>query len=218
MAPKGKSLEEKRQCILKLYHERKQPFNLKEIEKEGSKLGVVQQSIKDVNASLVDDKYVQNDKIGSGVFFWAFPSKALKDRTNEIDLMEGSSARINQTMEILEAEKREAQESRVQGPERERNMAKLEKLKAREVELNYVLEANKMNDPAEVKRIEVQANTNREHANRWVDNTWAAKSYLVKKKGINSKEADKYLGIKDDFDYFDDSMVPAGTKKQKTRK
>ena len=72
---RGLSLEDKRQVILNLYLSKKEPFNLKEIEHFGSKAGVVQQTIKDVNQSLVDDGMVQADKIGSANFFWSFPSK-----------------------------------------------------------------------------------------------------------------------------------------------
>ena len=49
MGKKGLSLEEKRQKILEIYLERKEVFNLKEIEKIGSQKGVVFQTIKDVN-------------------------------------------------------------------------------------------------------------------------------------------------------------------------
>ena len=58
MGKKGLSLEEKRQKILDIYYERKEVFNLKEIEKIGAKKGVVFQTIKDVNQSLVDDNLV----------------------------------------------------------------------------------------------------------------------------------------------------------------
>jgi hypothetical protein len=58
MGKKGLSLEEKRQKILEIYYERKEVFNLKEIEKIGAKKGVVFQTIKDVNQSLVDDNLV----------------------------------------------------------------------------------------------------------------------------------------------------------------
>ena len=60
---KGKSLDEKRATVLAVYHEFKTPFNLKEIESIASKRGVVQQTIKDVNQSLVDDFMVQSDKV-----------------------------------------------------------------------------------------------------------------------------------------------------------
>lgn len=40
MGRKGVSLQEKRERILHIYHESKEVFNLKEVEKLGSKAGV----------------------------------------------------------------------------------------------------------------------------------------------------------------------------------
>lgn len=52
-------------------------FNLKELEKIAPKeKGIISQSVKEVVQSLVDDGLVDTDKIGSSVYFWAFPSKA----------------------------------------------------------------------------------------------------------------------------------------------
>jgi hypothetical protein len=88
----------------------KEVYNLKELEKLGSKRGVgerfavrhdgaslqpaptltvrsacctpaiaVQQTIEEVVKSLVDDRLVDVEKIGSGNFFYSFPSKAFID-------------------------------------------------------------------------------------------------------------------------------------------
>jgi hypothetical protein len=72
---KGLSMEEKQERILKIYYREKTCLSLKEIEKMGVKAGVTYQSIKEVNQSLVDDNFVETDKIGQGVYFWALPSK-----------------------------------------------------------------------------------------------------------------------------------------------
>ena len=74
MGKKGISWDEKRKRILDIYYEKKEVFNLKEIEKLGVKKGVIIQAVKDVNQSLVDDNLVEFDKIGIGSFFWALPS------------------------------------------------------------------------------------------------------------------------------------------------
>jgi len=69
------SLEEKRDKVLELFHESKSVFNYKEVEKLAIKKGVIQQSVKDVVKSLVDDDLVLQEKIGIGGFYWSFPSK-----------------------------------------------------------------------------------------------------------------------------------------------
>ncbi|RLN50240.1 hypothetical protein BBJ29_007798 [Phytophthora kernoviae] len=60
---KGVSLQEKRERILHIYHDSKEVYNLKEVEKLGSKAGVVLQTVKDVNQALVDDVLVDTDKV-----------------------------------------------------------------------------------------------------------------------------------------------------------
>ena len=61
---------------------------LKEVERLAFKeKGIVSQSVKEVLQSLVDDDMVNSDKIGSSVYFWAFPSNSLvmkKKKLNEL--------------------------------------------------------------------------------------------------------------------------------------
>ncbi|DBA85129.1 TPA: Meiotic nuclear division protein 1 [Trebouxia sp. C0005] len=73
---RGLSLEEKREKVLEIFHESKDVFQLKDIEKLAPKKGVISQSVKEVLQSLVDDDMVHQDKIGISNFFWAFPSEA----------------------------------------------------------------------------------------------------------------------------------------------
>ena len=211
---KGKSLEEKRSCLLSIYHETCVPYNLKEIEKEGSRKGVVQQSIKDVNTSLVDDSLITTDKIGSGVFFWSFPSAALHSKKKTKESLENqlNNSIINDN--ILKESLREEWKTRL-SDDRHEKLKRLEELHNLENKLKTELEKNKANDPVEIKKMEVLAVSLKDSANRWVDNTWALKTFLTRKRGISSKEADKWLGLKDDFDYFEDSHAFAANKKLK---
>ncbi len=50
-------------------------FNYEEIEKLSIKAGIPFPSVKDIN-SLKADSLIECEKIGSGVFYWSFPSKA----------------------------------------------------------------------------------------------------------------------------------------------
>jgi hypothetical protein len=215
MGPKkGKSLEEKRETLLKIYHDTKQPFNLKEIEKVGSAAGVVQQVIKEVNQSLVDDSLVQSDKIGSGVFFWSFPSKELQNRLVKKEGLEVALQRSEASVTAMREAKLRAEEGRGSA-DRPHKMARLEALAEEAKSLTAVLEVNLQNDPEEVRRIEKAGDKLKDSANRWVDNTYAVKSFLTKKRGMASREVDKYLGIDDNFDYFDDAMIGAKSKIRK---
>ena len=200
------SKEEKLSCILNVYHTKLQPFNLKEIEKEGSALGVLQQSIKDVNKELCDDGLVSTDKIGSGVFFWSFPSATLHARKQENDAVEAKIKKRKAAIAQIEMNMEKAKETR-KGAGREEKIQRLNELHEKEKTLANLLKAKKLNDPEQVEHVRRQAKDNMDHANRWVDNTYAVLSFLTKKKGLTSKEACRYLSIKDDFDYFEDPAL-----------
>jgi hypothetical protein len=73
---RGLSSEEKRQKMLQIFHETQSFYQLKDLEKQGPKKGVISQSVKDVVQSLVDDNLVFKDKIGTSVYFWSLPSAA----------------------------------------------------------------------------------------------------------------------------------------------
>ena len=77
----------------------------------------------------------------------------------------------------------------------------LNELLQEEKAIDKRLEAEKLNDPEEIEKILIKAKQNKEAADRWTDNVWALKHYLVKKKGMNSKDVNKQMGITGDFDY-----------------
>jgi Fe2+ or Zn2+ uptake regulation protein len=77
MSKKGLSFEEKKAKMLQLLHERREFFQLKELEKLAPKeKGITANSVKDVVQALVDDGVIDTDKIGGSVHFWSFPRYA----------------------------------------------------------------------------------------------------------------------------------------------
>lgn len=200
MGKKGKSADEKASIILSIYQEAKEPFNLAEIQKAASGRGVVLDSVKDINKSLCDDSKVQTDKIGSGNFFWSFPSKQYQDRVVEKDKhqrhLEAMNAANQSMRELLEAE----QANRC-AEGRPAKLRRLVEQREKEHVLDQTLEANKKNDPEEIARVAKAAQLCKTAADRWTDNTWALKTFLVKKQSLSGKDVDKMLGLKDDYDY-----------------
>lgn len=94
------------------------------------------------------------------------------------------------------------QEQRVRtNPQRAQKLAKLQALEEEEAQLDEKINVGKENDPAELAAMTAAALRCKASAERWTDNVFAVKQYMVKKRGINSKEANKYLGIDENFDY-----------------
>ena len=87
MAPKkGVSFDDKRLRLLEIFA-RAEVFTLKEIEKIGSKeKGIVEQTIKDVLQTLVDDALVETDKIGAGNFLRGRAGKAYNTIRRDVPL------------------------------------------------------------------------------------------------------------------------------------
>ena len=56
-----------------------------------------------MNQSLVDDNLVETDKIGSGAFFWALPSKGFQSRQNLIGNLQKHTEEIKKQIEETRA-------------------------------------------------------------------------------------------------------------------
>ena len=101
---RGLSVEEKRGRMMEIFHEKKEFFQLKELEKIGPKeKGIVAQSIKDVLQSLVDDGMVETDKIGTSVYYWSFPSKVANNRREHLNKLRGRSSELKKAREKAES-------------------------------------------------------------------------------------------------------------------
>ena len=154
----------------------------------------MQQTIKDINQSLVDDFLVCTDKIGAANFFWSFPSKAYQDQVN---LKNGYNAHIDSlrnSLLDLQSQVEEASHHR-KAEGRELKMRRMHQLLEEEKHLDQRLGELKFNDPEEIKKILMQADINKSAAYRWTDNIYTMKTFLTKKKGMPSKEVSG-------FEYF----------------
>eukprot|EP00752_Nemacystus_decipiens_P007993 g7141.t1 len=200
MVKRGLSLEQKREKILDIYHSTKMIYSLKEIEKAASKQGVTSVTVKEVNQSLVDDGLVDLDKIGAANFFWSFPSKVAVAKQNTVDLLKQDIAKAEETTAAHKRKICELEEGRANTEGRREKLGRLHENGQRLQQLENEYETLKENDPAELQKIVNLTQVCKDGVNRWTDNTWCIKSWMVKKKGLSGKEVDKYLQIKDDFD------------------
>ena len=152
MGKKGVSAEEKSRRILEIYQRKGDVYNLKEIEKLGSKAGVIEQTIKDVNQALVDDGKVMTEKIGSGNFYWSFPSQALVDKQEKLSQLEGRLDKSKRNADHLEERLGEAQLSRQPSEERTASLERLKSLTAEKARLAATIDSQKEHDPEQVEQ------------------------------------------------------------------
>lgn len=182
-----------------------------------AKAGINANTIPDIHQSLIDDGLVEKEKIGGSNYCWSF--KAKKDRLAQLahqqtlDRIQELKPKVEEAKaELADAKRGREDEDPVNTTDdtgnnptaitssRAAKLARLEELAKRKVVIEAELETLKENDPAALADLEKELKLVKEAANRWTDNIFECKSYLVKKRGMDSKEAMKILGITSAFD------------------
>lgn len=199
---KGLNLEEKRRRMLEIFFEKKDFFQLKELEKIAPKeKGVVAQSVKDVVQNLVDDGLVDTEKIGTSVYFWAFPNKAAGNRKRKLNEVESQldevSKKFKSVNEVLEKAKLGKEDTN----ERKEIKAELDELRKERDDLLKELGKYKDCDPDVLQEKKIHIEQAKEAINRWTDNIFALKSWCAKKFFIDESVLNKQFGLPEDLDY-----------------
>uniref|UniRef100_A0A8H7Y310 Meiotic nuclear division protein 1 n=1 Tax=Psilocybe cubensis TaxID=181762 RepID=A0A8H7Y310_PSICU len=184
-------MEEKRIKLLEIFHETRDFYQLKELEKLGPKLkGIVSQSIKDVLQSLVDDNLVQGDKIGSSNCKLQAKLDAAKETqsSHQSQIIELNSA--------IHLAKSERAESDVRTTAL-KNLSELKKeLSTLESELNAYGDSN----PAKVDEVKRAAFLAKEATYRWTDNYGILLGHFTRQTGVGVDDLRQYLGINEDYE------------------
>lgn len=190
-----------------LFHESREPWLLKDVEKAATKRGVVTQAVKDVVQQLVDDDLVHVDKIGSTNWYWAFPGEASAKANSALARAEASREALRE--EIQQLEKAIAKEKK-QNPmtkEHEELTVALSAAKAENKTLQAELEKFSSSDPEVIQAMRDGAKIGKRAANVWTDNVFMMKSWAEAKMGDKDsvKEFFKSQGEinLDSFDYVE---------------
>merc|ERR1712141_861214 len=177
---RGLSAEEKRVKMGEIFYETKEFFLLKELEKIAPKQkGIISQSVKDVLQSLVDDDMGDTEKIGTSVYFWAFPSKATANRNRKLADIQGKIVECDE--KLMEVKSNVSSEMKGREPTEERDMR-----------LKYL------------ERMKEKITLSTGSINRWTDNIYAVQSWIGKKfPAISINDLNKQFQIPDDLDYVE---------------
>eukprot|EP00700_Malawimonas_jakobiformis_P003708 EC726595.1.p1 GENE.EC726595.1~~EC726595.1.p1 ORF type:complete len:204 (+),score=46.85 EC726595.1:89-700(+) len=202
MPKKGVSADEKRQRLQDMFHEKKDFFQLKEVEKIASKeKGIVLQSVQEVLQSLIDDGLVEKDKVGTSVYFWSFPSNALQKRQNRLDQVTTDLQQAKRTREALEEKVAELRGGREESAKRVQLLQALSEKESQRNELMAKLAQYAENDPEAIRALEEGAEQAKECANRWTDNVFATLKWCADKFQRSQSELRDAFSIPESFDY-----------------
>ena len=202
-----------------IYHKDQQVYTEKEILSLAAKAGVNANSIPDIHQGMIDDALVEKAKIGGSNYFWSF--KAKKDRMAQIQhektlklidelkpkvteaearLADAKRGREDDNEEDEAASEEKTDDAKVSTGSRAKKLARLTELGKQKANLEKELEKLKENDPAALADLEKELQLVTQAAHRWTDNIFECKSYLVKKRGMEKKQACKFLQISSEFD------------------
>jgi hypothetical protein len=210
-----------------IYHKTNQVYTEKEIIALAAKAGVNANSIPEIHQSLVDDALVEKEKIGGSNYCFSF--KAKKDRVAQkahqqtLDVIQELKPKVEEASADLADAKRGREEedgttsattaageggagdgdkANTSGGAggRAAKLRRMTELEKRKTAIQAELDSLKENDPAALADLEKELKLVIGAAHRWTDNIFECKTYLIKKRGMEKKEAGRILGITSNFD------------------
>jgi len=201
---KGLSFEEKRDRMLEVFYEHKDVYQLKDLEKICPKeKGIIAQSVKEVLTSLCDDGLVDTEKVGTSVYFWAFPSKALNLRKRKLEELEEKVSGLKRKKQILEKQLGDAKVGKEESEEKTEAIRVLQERVKEKGEMDAELLRLRDCDPQHLKEMQKENLVAVEASNRWTDNVFALRPWCRKKFNIEETQFNKQFEIPEDFDYID---------------
>uniref|UniRef100_A0A2H1V3H3 Meiotic nuclear division protein 1 homolog n=1 Tax=Spodoptera frugiperda TaxID=7108 RepID=A0A2H1V3H3_SPOFR len=201
---RGLSAEEKKIRMLEIFHNSKDFFQLKELEKIAPKeKGITMQSVKEVVQNLVDDHLVDSEKIGTSIYFWSFPSKAknakkrkVQDLQNEVD---ECTKKLKKTEDLIASES----VGRENCEDRTKILLELECLEKQEEKLKKELQKYRDSDPEYMAQLKKETQDLKTAANRWTENIYTLKSYIKNNFQMENDVIDQSFNIPADLDYIE---------------
>jgi hypothetical protein len=189
--------------MLEFFLEKQDFFQLKDVEKLCSQeKGIVMNTIKDVLAGLVDDGLVDSEKIGTSLYYWALPSKALKKREETIQRAEQELV-TEQARNVDLTQRAEAESSAEDESEKRMELeSKLRELLSERERLSRELDLYKENDPVEYEKMREGIVVCKKACNRWIENIFSLKSWMKNKFRVDEAALDKQFEIPSDLDYI----------------
>ncbi|KAH3889991.1 meiotic nuclear division protein 1 homolog [Dreissena polymorpha] len=201
---KGLSVEEKRQGMMEFFFEKKDFFQLKELERMCQKeKGITSMSVKEILTSLIDDGMVDTDKIGTSVYFWAFPSKASQNRRRKIDDLSVKVSEAETRCSSLRDAVAQARVGKEQTDDRTELLTQLSDAQSEKSRLEKELERYRECDPEVIAEVKQQTQVAKEAANRWTDNIFSTKSWIKNKFSFEEAVINKQFEIPEDLDYME---------------
>ncbi|KAF2142194.1 uncharacterized protein K452DRAFT_333004 [Aplosporella prunicola CBS 121167] len=178
MAPKTLPPAAKQALILTWFQQSGVAHSIKDLEKALPSVASINgMQVKDYLQALSDDNKIRVEKIGSGNWYWSFPSEAKKAKEDLIAKSTEERDKANDTVAELKAKVGEANAVREDeedmlmggGEDRETLTTRLAALEGELKTLKKELAGYSDNDPVEVEKRRAEAEAYRKAAEAWTE-------------------------------------------------
>jgi len=170
--------------LKELYIEEKTVFKLQELEKLAPKRkGIISQSVKETNQTLIDEDIASTDKIGIGCFYWMFPSQQLNKRQLKVEKLEKSISNVDTKISEIQTKLTGMKRNRESGDDRQDSLKRLKELEELNAKQTESLKDFAELDPERLSEMRKATKIALEAANRWGDNVETIVSFITNKFG-----------------------------------
>ncbi|KAH0605259.1 uncharacterized protein H6S33_005241 [Morchella sextelata] len=202
MPPKTLPPPAKLNLILTYFHSTLTTHPLKDLEKSlPSAAGISPMVVKDFLTALTDEGLVRVEKIGSGNWYWSFPSDAKHAKARLLAQFEKELEKLERTVEEV---KGELESVGLAGEEVRERAALAERVVALGAVRAALGEEWGRCDPEEEGRRRGEVRRMREEINMCNDNLYTLESYVKEVTGGDREKMEacrKMFGMEDDLEY-----------------
>ncbi|RPB12789.1 meiotic nuclear division protein 1 [Morchella conica CCBAS932] len=188
--------------ILTHFHTTLTTHPLKDLEKSlPSAAGISPMVVKDFLTALTDEGLLRVEKIGSGNWYWSFPSDAKHAKARLLAQFEKELEKLEKNMEEVRAE---LESVGLQGEEVRERAAMAERVQALTAVKAALVEEWGRCDPEVEGRRRSEMKRMREEINMYNDNLYTLESYVKEATGGDREKMDacrKMFGMEDDLEY-----------------
>jgi hypothetical protein len=201
MAAARMSLEQKKAAILDIVRSSNSFYRMAEIEKLGSKRGVVEKTIKDVLQELVDEGKVVSEKVGINVLYWSLESDGVQKKAVQCKALKDECRALLKEIEEKRVYVGSARESKAQTEEVLGMQMRLRDLTEVEEKQNKELELYAETDPGVYDKLVDDRRELVARINKIVDEIYMLQDYVCSRFSMGKSDFNSSFGIPPDLDY-----------------
>jgi Mnd1 HTH domain len=188
--PKSIPVEQKRALVLGWIQRSGTAHNIKDLEKAlPSVASCHAMQVKELIQNLTDDNLVRVEKIGSGNWYWSFPSEVQLRKEEAVAKAQEENAKATAMAEELQGKVDEASAAREDDDDDRPALMKRQAALRKEVEgLRAELTSYSEDDPVEIEKRRERTLACRKEAEKWTDQILSMECWIKAQAGGNREQ------------------------------